>query len=115
MVKPVMDAVVAARMASTGMWYGVRAGLILIVGFSRSIFAAKGCPSYEYNAFFPARIATFLVIALLSVRPTVVFIHGQRAPTDPLPGRIAVVRRHLCIELLVFPLLLVVAAAMARG
>jgi putative membrane protein len=115
LVKAGMDAVAAARMASIDIWYGVLAGLILAVGFSRAIFAAKGWPYYEYNAFFLAKIVTFLVIALLSVRPTVVFIRWQRAPVDPAPGQIAEVRRYLWIELVLFPLLLVFAAAMARG
>jgi len=115
LVKPGIDTLAAARMASVDMWYGVFAGLILAVGFSRAIFAAKGWTYYEHNAFFLVKIATFLVIALLSVRPTVVFIRWQRGPADPAPGQIAEVRRYLWIELLLFPLLLVCAAAMARG
>ncbi len=110
-----MGAMAAARMASIDIWYGVLAGLILIVGFSRARFAAKGWPYYEHNAFFHAKIVTFLVIALLSVRPTVVFIRWRRASVDPTPGQITEVRRYLWIELVLFPLLLVFAAAMARG
>jgi putative membrane protein len=115
MVKRGMGVVAAARMASIDIWYGVLAGLILIVGFSRAIFAAKGWLYYEHNAFFHAKIATFLVIALLSVRPTVVFIRWRRASIDPAPGQISEVRRYLWIELVLFPLLVIFAAAMARG
>jgi putative membrane protein len=115
LVKIGMGAMAAARMASIDIWYGLLAGLILIVGFARAIFAAKGWMYYEHNAFFAAKIATFLVIALLSVRPTVVFIRWRGAPVDPTPGQIAEVRRYLWIELVLFPLLLVFAAAMARG
>jgi putative membrane protein len=115
LVRHGMGAPAAARMASIDIWYGVLAGLILIVGFSRAIFAAKGWRYYEHNAFFHAKIAVFLVIALLSVRPTVVFIRWRGAPLDPTAGQIAEVRRYLWIELLLFPLLLVCAAAMARG
>jgi putative membrane protein len=43
-------------------WYGVLAALILIIGFSRAIFAAKGWEYYAHNAFFWARIGTFVVI-----------------------------------------------------
>ncbi len=56
-----------------------------------------------------------MVIALLSVRPTVIHVRSGRTPTDPTPGQIAEVRRYLWIELLLFPLLLVFAAPMALG
>jgi putative membrane protein len=32
----------AARVARVDAWYGVLAGAVLVVGFSRAIFAAKG-------------------------------------------------------------------------
>jgi putative membrane protein len=115
LVKTGMDTAAAARLASIDTWYGVLAGLILVVGFARVIFAAKGWPYYEHNAFFHAKIAIFVLIALLSVRPTVGFIRWKRAPAGPPPGQIAEVRRYLWIELVLFPLLLVCAAAMARG
>ena len=47
-------------------WYGILALVIIIVGFIRANVAAKGWAYYEVNLFFWAKIATFLVIALLS-------------------------------------------------
>ncbi len=55
-VQPAMDAMAAARMASLDIWYAVLAGLVLVVGFSRAIFAAKGWPYYRHNAFFRRRL-----------------------------------------------------------
>lgn len=115
LLKRGMGVVVAARMASIDTWYGVLGGLILVVRFSRAIFAAKGSLYYEHNAFFQAKTATFLVIGLISVRPTVVFIRWRRTPVDPMPGQVAEARHYPWIELVLFPLLLVLAAAMARG
>src|SRR5271165_5686009 len=51
-----IDAAGAARVVAIDAWYGVLAALILIVGFSRAIFAAKGWDYYEHNAFFWAKI-----------------------------------------------------------
>lgn len=110
-----MDEVRAARMASIDMCYGLLAGLILVVGLCRAIFAAKGWPYYEHNAFFHAKLAAFLVIGMLSVRPTVIYIRWRRVPAAATPSQIAEVRRYLWIELALFPLLLIFAAAMARG
>lgn len=42
MVRRDMDAAAVARVVAIDAWYGVLAGLVLIVGFSRAIFAAKG-------------------------------------------------------------------------
>ena len=64
----------SARVVPIDAWYGVIAALILIVGFSRAIFAAKGWAYYAHNAFFWAKIGTFKVIALISVPPTLAFL-----------------------------------------
>jgi putative membrane protein len=115
MVRRGMDAVAVERVQSIDLWYGVLAGLIVIVGFSRAIFAAKGWAYYAHNLFFWAKIGTFIVIALLSVPPTLAFLQWRRTralPTDPIVGP---VRRYLWIEVALFALLPAFAAAMARG
>ena len=79
MVKIGMDRAAIVRTANLDLSYGVLAGLILIVGFSRAIFAAKGWTYYAHNGFFWAKIVTFLIIGLLSVPPTIRFIQWRRA------------------------------------
>lgn len=90
-------------------------GLIVIVGFSRAIFAAKGWDYYLHNVFFWAKIGTFAVIGLLSVPPTIAYIRWKRANLAPNDGQIAMIRRYLWIEFPLFALLPAFAAAMARG
>src|SRR5579863_1232876 len=108
-----LDAV--ARVARVDAWYGVLAGAILVVGFSRAIFAAKGWAYYSHNAFFWAKIGTFVLIALLSIPPTIAFIRWRAAGTGPSTEQIAGIRRLLLIEVVLFALLPAFAAAMARG
>jgi putative membrane protein len=110
-----MDSATVARIAAVDLWYGVLAGLILIVGFSRAVFAAKGWTYYQHNGFFWAKIVTFAVIGLLSIPPTVRFIVWRRAGTSPTDGQVAGVRRFLHAEVVLFALLPAFAAAMARG
>lgn len=110
-----MDAVAVARVAPIDASYGVLAGLILIVGFSRAIFAAKGWAYYAHNAFFWVKIGTFLVIGLLSVPPTLAFLKWRRTGAAPTDEAVVTVRRYLWMELGLFPLLPAFAAAMARG
>jgi len=115
MVRRGMDGVAVARVQSIDLWYGVLAGLIVIVGFARAIFAAKGWAYYAHNLFFWAKIGTFIVIALLSAPPTLAFLQWRRTRALPTDAIIAPVRRYLWIEVALFALLPAFAAAMARG
>jgi putative membrane protein len=110
-----MDAVAVTRVQVIDNWYGVLAALILIVGFSRAIFAAKGWEYYAHNAFFWAKIGTFAVIGFLSIRPTLAFLGWRRKNTSPTDAAVDKVRPYLWIQVALFPLLPAFAAAMARG
>ncbi len=109
------DATALARVGAIDLWYGILAGLIIVVGFSRAVFAAKGWLYYSHNGFFWAKIGTFAVIGLLSIIPTVAFIRWRRGGIVPSDPQIASVRRILWVELVLFALLPIFAAAMARG
>ena len=110
-----MSAATAVRLASIDGWYGNFAGAIVVIGFCRANFAAKGWAYYSHNAFFWAKIGSFAAIGLLSVRPTLEFIRWRRAGSAPNDAAIRIVRRYLHLELTLFALLPAFAAAMARG
>jgi putative membrane protein len=61
------------------IWYGILAGVIIVVGFIRATVAAKGWAYYEVNVFFWAKIGTFLVVGLLSIVPTMAIIRWRNA------------------------------------
>jgi putative membrane protein len=115
LVRPGLDQVTVDRVAATDLWYGILAGLIIVIGFSRAVFAAKGWDYYSHNLFFWAKIGTFAVIGALSAWPTINFLRWRREKRVPEESRIAYVRRFLWAQLLLFPLLLAFAALMARG
>jgi putative membrane protein len=107
------------RVASVDKWYGILAVAIVVVGFSRAIYAAKGWAYYQANGFFWAKIAAF-VVAFLSIIPTIQIIRWRRtlkADTAFLPAArdIAGVRRYLWAEVVFFAFIPAFAAAMARG
>jgi len=108
------------RVSRVDIWYGILAGVIIVVGFTRATVAAKGWAYYSINVFFWAKIGTFLLVGLLSIVPTVAIIRWRSAlKRDPAfaPSADAVryVRRYLWAEAALFLLLPVFAAAMARG
>jgi putative membrane protein len=114
-VKKGITSVALAKIASIDLWYGLLAALILIVGFSRAVFAAKGWDYYSHNVFFWLKIGTFAVIGLLSVPPTISFLRWRRTGLAPSDHEVSRVRLFLHSELALFVPLLAFAAAMARG
>ena len=99
--------------------YGAAAVAILITGLLRFFFFAKGPAFYVGNPVFWAKMALFLVVALLSVPPTLHFIKLHRSSS----GRDAVVdaasyrwiRGFINAELAVVALIPLAATLMARG
>jgi len=100
--------------------YGGTAVLILVVGFSRVFLGAKGADFYLHNPVFWAKIAAFAAVGLLSIQPTISILKWRKqAAADPafVPSDtdVAKVRKVMLVELLVFALIPIFAAAMARG
>ncbi len=119
-VKPGLAASELRRLGKVDAWYGILAALILVVGFVRAIFAAKGWDYYAHNHFFWAKIGAFAIVGLLSIQPTVAFIRWRGALKDdpgftPNARQVATVRRFLWAEVFFFALIPIFAAAMARG
>jgi len=115
LVRPGMTVATVVRMARIDIWYGILAAAIVLVGFNRAVFAAKGWAYYSHNAFFWAKIGTFVMVALLSVPPTIRYVAWRRADTPPSDGELRRVKLFLYAELVLFAFLPIFAAAMARG
>lgn len=115
LVKNGMPFATLARIVKLDLWYGVVALLILIIGLSRAIFAAKGWNYYSHNVFFWCKIITFGAVGIASIWPTIAFRQWTRSGILPDPAQVSAVRRVLHIESALFCFLLFFAAAMARG
>ena len=120
MLKPDISHPTLIRLACIDTAYGVVAGLIVLVGFSRVHFGLKGPAFYEQNPIFWAKIAAFVAVGLFSILPTVRFIQWRRAAaTDPNfrpdAAQVLATKRFLHYEGVAFALIPVFAAMMARG
>lgn len=115
LVRRGVDLTTVNRISRIDLMYGALAALIVIVGFSRAIFAAKGWTYYSHNLFFHLKVGTFIVIGLLSAPPTIAYIRWRTTGAAPTDAQVDTVRRFLWAELLLFALLPAFAAAMARG
>jgi putative membrane protein len=110
----------AKRIQQCDRWYGIFAGIILLVGFLRVYFFEKGHAYYFSNAFFLVKLALFLLIGLLSIYPTIKFfgwrkdLQAGRPPviTDQEFSAISLI---LNLEMWLLAGLVLSASLMAKG
>ena len=100
--------------------YGVLALAILVVGFLRVKYGAKGAAFYMHNPMFWAKIAVFAAVGLISIKPTLRILAWQKlAKADaafvPALDEVTALRRTMLLEIHVFALIPIFAAMMARG
>ena len=92
--------------------------LALATGLLRLFFYAKGVGFYTGNPTFWAKMALYVIIAVLSIKPTRTFVRWKRAAASgaaPAGDEIAGARRFIHIELGLLALMPLMAVLMARG
>jgi putative membrane protein len=99
---------------------GISAGVVLVVGLLRVFYFEKGAAYYFHNAAFLGKIGLFVIVALLSIYPTVQFLSWSRSlKQGRAPGvdaaRLRILRTIIHWELAAVVLLVLCAALMARG
>lgn len=120
LIRPGVTAETITRVVRIDLMYGILAALALIAGGLRVMYGAKGAAFYTQNPIFWSKLGLFVVVGLLSVRPTLQFMRWQKAlhlSAAMLPGasEIHSARRFIHIEIALLFLLPVLAALMARG
>lgn len=93
--------------------------LALLTGLLRLFFYAKGVAFYVPNPVFWTKMALYVVIAAISIVPTLRFLAWRRALTAggalPDAAAVAPVRRLIHLELALAALMPLAAVLMARG
>jgi putative membrane protein len=120
LVREGMDGTQAHRVAVLDRFYGAAAGLLLVVGFLRVFYGARGADFYLQNPIFWAKIAAFALVGALSVPPTVRFIvwHGRAHKEPgfkPAAPEVRGARRLITAQAALLLVIPVLAGAMARG
>ena len=93
---------------------------MLVVGGLRVAYFEKTTVYYLHDVFFLAKLAAFLLAALISVYPTITFLSWNaalRAGAAPEVSAARTRRVRLCLmlELTAIAVILACAALMARG
>ncbi len=119
-IKGTLDAEAIRRLARSDIIYFGAAMAVLITGMLRMGLGAKGAD--YYLSWWPiyAKIGTFVVIAVISITPTLAFLRWKRmVAKDPAwkvpPEEQRKMRRLIAVELHLAALIPIFAVIMARG
>lgn len=120
LLKAGADALDIRRLARADIGYFLAAMAVLATGLTRALAGAKPWVYYAANPVFHLKVTLFVVVALVSIKPTLVFIRWRKAfaadpafRVDAREWRLA--RRLLMIELHIVALIPLAAVLMARG
>jgi putative membrane protein len=114
------DGTQASRVAVLDPSYGAAAGLLLMVGFLRVFYGAKGAAFYLENPVFWAKIVAFMLIAVLAILPPVRLFVWQRCARKepsfrPAAADVRSVRRLIVAQAAVFLVIPLLSGLMACG
>jgi putative membrane protein len=110
----------ARRLQVTDAVLGIAATVLLVVGLSRVFWFEKGAAYYFHSHAFLTKLSLFIIVALLSIVPTLEFLSWRKATkAGEAPvvaaGKLKRVRMILHLELAAIVLILLCAAIMAKG
>lgn len=94
--------------------YGLSAGLVAIFGISLWLWVGKPSSFYSGNPVFHAKLTLFVLVALLSIYPTLFFLRQRKSQVEPILVPTGVIR-VLRIELVLLAFIPILAYLMARG
>jgi putative membrane protein len=114
------DAATIRLLGRVDILYFGAAIAVLVTGFLRLVLGAKGADFYLQSWPIYAKVGLFLVVAMISVAPTLAFIRWRRLldhdpAWQPSASELAKQRRLVKIELHLAALIPVFAVIMSRG
>ncbi len=109
----------ARRLQVTDLVLGIAAGALLFIGLLRVFLFEKGPDYYWHSHAFLTKFTLFVVMALVSIIPTLEFLSwgdALKAGQVPVVGKkLKLVTAVIHGELLAIVIILLCAAIMARG
>jgi putative membrane protein len=120
LIKQELTVTTARKLAITDAVLGASAGVLLVAGLLRVFYFEKGAAYYFHSHAFLTKLSLFVIIALLSIVPTVAFLSWRKALKAGQPPAVAApklkrLRMIIHMELAAVVLILLCAAIMAKG
>jgi putative membrane protein len=115
-----LDLTRARSLIITDIAYGICASVVLLTGAARALWFTKGADYYLHNSLFHAKVGLFLLVALLSIVPTLTFLQMRNSLNNGQVPQISAARGKWVInciraELLLLLMMPLLAVFMARG
>ena len=110
----------ARKIQRADMILGISAGVLLLVGLARVFYFEKGATYYFQTWTFHAKLTLFVIVALISIIPTMEFMRWRTAvkaghvPTVSAE-KIKSIRSIIHYEMAGVVLIILFAALMAKG
>ena len=114
-----MNARIVERLAQVDMLYGIASIVVLVTGLARTYWGAKGMGWYWSNPLLHAKLTLFIVIGLMSIKPTLTYLRWRKAlrSTGALPAdeEVRRTRKTVMVQAHLIPLVALLAVFLARG
>ncbi|WP_374592659.1 DUF2214 family protein [Aquabacterium sp.] len=114
-----LNAAVVRRLNRVDLIYLFAALAVLATGVLRTVLGAKGTAWYWHQPLLHLKLTLFVVIALMSVRPTLAFRRWLRAlerdGSLPVEAEVRGVRRWIMVQAHLLMLVPLAATLLARG
>ena len=114
-----LNAAVIERLGKIDMVYGISAGAVFLTGLARVFLGSKGAAWYGHNPLLYVKLAMFLAIGLISIKPTLMFLRWRRElrASGALPDALEVkkARRLVMVQAHILPFIPLAAVFLARG
>ena len=110
----------ARKIQRADMILGISAGVLLMVGLARVFYFEKGATYYFQTWTFHAKLSLFVLVALISIVPTLEFLRWRTAvKAGQVPavsaGKMKSIRSIIHYEMVGVVLIILFAALMAKG
>jgi len=116
LLKKLMSRAEISRLATIDAVYGIAALTLLIAGLTLWLGSfSKPAVYYTHNWIFHTKLALFLTVGLLSIRPTIFFIKQRKGGPDEMVAIPAAIFLMLKLELLVLAIIPLLAELMSHG
>jgi len=114
-----MNARVVERLVRVDLIYGIAAVLVLASGLARTYWGIKGGGWYWTNWLLHLKLGMFVVVALMSIKPTLMYRRWRRElnATGALPddAQIRDARNWVMIQAHIIAIIPIAGAFLARG
>jgi putative membrane protein len=120
LIKQEPSVATARKLAIADAVLGAAAGVLLVAGLARVFYFEKGAAYYFHSHAFLTKFSLFVIVALLSVVPTIEFLSWRKAVKQgqaPVVAAAKLKRLRMIIhmELAAIVIILLCAAIMAKG